>query len=193
VTKWKTGKETPLFAGAARLPTSLFAMVLIEKLTLNKARSGRNPFRMKTSKLLLLCLLAAPILRAQDFSFTYDHFALEVQDLQKVGDYYARVFMMEEIPHPSEPTGFRWFRIRGNTQLHLIGKDTVPVEDRKSEHLCLSVSDMDAFIAHLEKSRIPYWDWPGEPGSVTLRADGVRQIYLKDPESNWIEVNTAEH
>ena len=155
--------------------------------------SGRNSPGMRFVKLSLLCLLAAPALQAQDFSFTYDHFALEVQDLQKVGNYYKEVLLLEEIPHPSEPTGFRWFRIRGNTQLHLIGKDTVPVENRKSEHLCLSVSDLDAFIDHLEKSEIPYWDWPGKLRSVTLRADGVRQIYLKDPESNWIEINTAEH
>lgn len=148
---------------------------------------------MKLVKLALLCLLSGPLGLAQEFSFTYDHFALEVQDLQKVGDYYREVLMLEEIPHPSEPTGFRWFRISGNTQLHLIGKETVPVEDRKSEHLCFSVSDLDAFIAHLEQSQVPFWDWPGKPGAVTLRADGVRQIYLKDPESNWIEINTAKH
>jgi catechol 2,3-dioxygenase-like lactoylglutathione lyase family enzyme len=141
----------------------------------------------------ILCLLAIPMLQAQEFSFTYDHFALEVADLEKVGNYYRQVLLLEEIPHPSEPTGFRWFRIRGSTQLHLIGKETVPEEDRKSEHLCLSVSDMDAFIAHLEESGVPYWDWPGKLRSVTLRADGVRQIYLKDPENNWIEINTAKH
>jgi catechol 2,3-dioxygenase-like lactoylglutathione lyase family enzyme len=150
-------------------------------------------FYRRLLKLLLLCSFVGPLAAAQDFSFTYDHFALEVQDLQKVGDYYGKVLMLEEIPHPSEPTGFRWFRIHGNMQLHLIGKDTVPVENRKSEHLCLSVSDLDAFIAHLEKSQVPYWDWPGKKGAVTFRADGVRQIYLKDPESNWIEINTAEH
>jgi catechol 2,3-dioxygenase-like lactoylglutathione lyase family enzyme len=155
--------------------------------------TGTNFPHMMFLKHTLLCLLAVPMLQAQEFSFTYDHFALEVADLQKVGDYYRQVLLLEEIPHPSEPTGFRWFRISGNTQLHLIGKETVPVEDRKSEHLCLSVSDLDAFIAHLEKSGVPYWDWPGKLRSVTLRADGVRQIYLKDPEDNWIEINTAKH
>ena len=148
---------------------------------------------MKLVKLTLLFLLLGPPGLAQDFHFTYDHFALEVEDLQKVGDYYREVLLLQEIPHPSEPEGFRWFRINGNTQLHLIGKESVPLEDRKSEHLCLSVSDLDAFIAHLTKYKVPYWDWPGKPGAVTLRADGVRQIYLRDPEGNWIEINTAKH
>lgn len=132
-------------------------------------------------------------LRAQDHSFTFDHFALEVKDLQKVGDFYAEVLQLREIPHPSEPEGFRWFIIQGNTQLHLIRKDTVPRENRKSEHLCLSTSDLQGFIAHLKRSQTPYWDWPGTPGAVTLRADGVQQIYLKDPENNWIEINNAPH
>ena len=157
------------------------------------SRSGRKFPSMRFLKVTFLCLLAAPMLQAQDFSFTYDHFALEVGDLQTVGNYYHEVLLLEEIPHPSEPTGFRWFRIRGNTQLHLIRKDTVPIENRKSEHLCLSVSDLDAFIDHLDQSGVPYWDWPGKLRSVTLRADGVRQIYLKDPEDNWIEINTAKH
>jgi lactoylglutathione lyase len=131
--------------------------------------------------------------QGQEYSFTFDHFALEVMDLEQVGNYYKEVLQLEEIPHPSEPEGFRWFRIRGNTQLHLIGKDTIPITERKSEHLCLSVSDLGAFIDHLERSNTPFWDWPGNLGSVTLRADGVKQIYLKDPENNWIEINTASH
>ncbi|MGB5315578.1 MAG: VOC family protein [Robiginitalea sp.] len=149
-------------------------------------------FFVRCPLLLLLFALTAP-LSAQEFSFTYDHFALEVSDLKDVGDYYARVLKLREIPHPSEPEGFRWFVIQGNTQLHLIRKDTVPEENRKSEHLCLSTSDLKTFISHLEKLEIPYWDWPGTPGEITLRADGVQQIYLKDPESNWIEINDAPH
>ncbi len=142
--------------------------------------------------LILFFALTAPV-RGQEFSFTYDHFALEVHDLKSVGDYYVKVLQLREIPHPSEPEGFRWFVIQGNTQLHLIRKDTVPEENRKSEHLCLSTPDLKAFIAYLEKLQIPYWDWPGTPGAVTLRADGVQQIYLKDPENNWIEINNAPH
>lgn len=143
--------------------------------------------------LVFLCLATATPLRSQEFSFRYDHFALEVQDLKTVGDYYSEVLQLDEIPHPSEPEGFRWFVIQGNTQIHLIRKDTVPRENRKSEHLCLSTPDLNSFIDHLEKHQVPYWDWPGTPGAVTQRADGVQQIYLKDPENNWIEINNAPH
>lgn len=146
---------------------------------------------MKKFFLLLLCGLFVSTVLGQKFDFRYDHFAVVVQDLEKVGDYYAQVLGLEEIPHPSEPAGFRWFRIHGNSQVHLIRKDSVIPWSNKSEHLCLSVSDLDEFRAHLKATRTPYWDWPGKAGAVTLRADGVRQIYIKDPEGNWIEINNA--
>lgn len=133
------------------------------------------------------------MLRAQSFSFQYDHYSVTVEDLEKTGDFYVDVLKLKEIPHPSAQEGFRWFNIRGNTQLHLIGKDRVEREENKSVHLCLATQQLDAFIAHLEKNQIPYWDWPGKANSVTLRADGIRQIYVKDPENNWIEINTAVH
>ncbi len=63
----------------------------------------------------------------------------------------------------------------------------------KSVHLCLATNNLEGVIAHLKKNEVPFWDWPGEENAITLRADGVQQIYLKDPEENWIEVNTAKH
>ena len=138
-------------------------------------------------------LLGSLSLASQKFDFTYDHYALIVEDLKKTGDFYAHAMGLEEIPHPSDTVNFRWFRIRENTQLHLIRKDQVEKTESKSTHLCLSIDDLDGYIAFLEQEGIPYWDWPGNPNAVTDRADGVRQIYIRDPENNWIEINTAEH
>jgi len=130
---------------------------------------------------------------AQNFDFHYDHYSFIVQDLKKVGDFYADVLKLEEIPHPSDPDGFRWFKIRGNSQLHLIGKDTVIPQENKSVHLCLSTAKLDAFIEHLKDKKIPFWDWPGKEGAINTRADGVKQIYILDPEKNWVEINNAKH
>ena len=145
-------------------------------------------------KLLLLVLLfACGVLWSQKFDFTYDHYSFIVEDLKKTGDFYADVLGLEEIPHPSDTLNFRWFRIRGNTQVHLIRKDEVQKSESKSVHLCLAIKDLDGYIEFLESRDIPYWDWPGKINTVTHRADGVRQIYLRDPEDNWVEINTAEH
>ncbi len=132
-------------------------------------------------------------LSAQSFDFQYDHYSFIVKDLEKVGDFYADVLKLEEIPHPSASSGFRWFKVHGNAQLHLIGKDSVAMEHSKSVHLCLATQNLDEFITHLKANNITFWDWPGKENAITDRADGVKQIYIKDPENNWIEINTAEH
>ena len=144
--------------------------------------------------LVLIALLAFSFaLNAQTFNFTIDHSTLIVNDLKTTGDFYANVIGLKEIDHPTKDPGFRWFSIVGNTQLHLIYKDTVVMKKHKSSHICLSTQKLDAFIKHLEKQQISYEDWLGTKNAITLRADGVRQIYIRDPEGYWIEINDAKH
>ena len=147
---------------------------------------------MKNTVLLVL-LLSTLSLQAQSFNFQYDHYSMIVEDLTITGNFYEEVLGLKEIPHPTNAEGFRWFSIHGNTQLHLIKKETVAHATSKSVHLCLATKDLQKFISHLKNKDIPFWDWPGTKNAITNRADGVQQIYLKDPEGNWVEINTAEH
>ena len=133
------------------------------------------------------------ISNAQKFDFTIDHTTLIVNDLKTTGDFYQTVIGLKEIDHPTKDPGFRWFSIQGNTQLHLIYKEDVVMKKHKSSHVCLSTSQLDAFIKNLVENKIPYEDWPGTKGAVTLRADGIKQIYITDPEGYWIEINDAKH
>ena len=143
----------------------------------------------------LFLLLSFFILQtnAQDFDFQIDHSSLIVNNLDTTADFYSNILKLKEIPHPDKAPGFRWFQVQGNSQLHLIYKDTVVMKKHKSMHLCLSTPNLETFIKHLEDNNIEYEDWPGTKGAVTLRSDGVRQIYLTDPEGYWIEVNNAKH
>ncbi|WP_223826539.1 VOC family protein [Flagellimonas sp. S3867] len=126
-------------------------------------------------------------------NFVFDHQSLVVTNLMKTGDFYKEVFGFEEIPHPENKPGFRWFNMYGNSQLHLIKKDFAAFEKNKSMHLCLAVKDLERFIERLVSKNIDFYDWPGNKSAVTDRADGVKQIYIQDPEGYWIEVNTAKH
>ena len=143
----------------------------------------------------LFLLLSFFILQtnAQDFDFQIDHSSLIVNNLDTTADFYSNILKLKEIPHPDKAPGFRWFQVQGNSQLHLIYKDTLVMKKHKSMHLCLSTPNLETFIKHLEDNDIEYEDWPGTKGAVTLRTDGVRQIYLTDPEGYWIEVNNAKH
>jgi len=142
--------------------------------------------------LLLLSLLSTGFYGvSQSFAFKIDHYSMIVEDLSLTGDFYEKVLGLQDIPHPANAEGFRWFSIDGESQLHLIRKDVVAKERNKSVHLCLSTADLPAFISYLNKEEIPFWDWPGKLGAVSNREDGVQQIYLQDPEGNWVEINNA--
>jgi lactoylglutathione lyase len=36
---------------------------------------------------------------------------------------------------------------------------------------------------------VRYGSWKGEAGQFTPRPDGVKQVYLQDPDGFWLEVN----
>lgn len=142
---------------------------------------------------LILLVFIVNISNAQKFNFTIDHTTLIVNDLKTEGDFYKNIIGLKEIDHPTKDPGFRWFSLQGKTQLHLIYKEDVVMKKHKSSHLCLSTSQLDAFIQNLEENNISYEDWPGVKSVITLRADGVRQIYITDPEGYWIEINDSKH
>ncbi|MEY8020144.1 VOC family protein [Muriicola sp. SD30] len=142
--------------------------------------------------IIMLALLCIPLVgHSQSFSYRIDHYSMVVTDLEETGNFYANILGLQDIPHPSNAAGFRWFSIDGTAQLHLIKKDKVEKNRSKSEHLCLSISNLDEFIAYLKDTNVSYWDWEGTKGAVSVRGDGVRQIYLLDPEGNWVEINNA--
>ena len=58
-------------------------------------------------------------------------------------------------------------------------------------HFALTISDFDTFIKSLDARKIAYSDWPGMPGKINLRADGIKQVYFQDPDGYWIEVNSV--
>lgn len=125
------------------------------------------------------------------FRVMYDHTALHVADLDAAVAFYRDVFGLPEIAAPGDPAVIRWLSLGGDDQIHLIDFDgDVPPTD-KAVHLALAVTDLDAFVAHLDRLGVAYSDWPGAAGVVSLRPDGVRQVYVQDPDGYWVEVNTA--
>lgn len=148
---------------------------------------------MKNLLGLLLLTTSFQILLAQKFEFQFDHQSIVVNDVNASADFYGNILGLKETPHPDNPPTIRWFIVNGNSHIHLIQKNAVPFEKDKSMHLCFATQDLDGVISHLKKNDITYWDWPGKKNAVTTRTDGVRQIYVQDPDGYWIEINTAKH
>ena len=138
--------------------------------------------------LLLLCLAPAARLFSQIRPQT-NHTALYVKDLKKSVDFYKNVMNLEEIPEPFHDGKHVWFRTGPHSQLHVIqGAKEVTAHDINI-HLAYSVPDLAAFAQHLEQLHVKYGDWNGSSTNPTKRPDGIKQVYLQDPDNFWIEVN----
>lgn len=117
-----------------------------------------------------------------------NHIALYVADLQTSTRFYQEVIGLDTIPEPFHDGRHTWFSI-GQGHLHVISGATATTEHNKNSHLCFSVKSMPAFITNLQKHKIAYESWAGEKNGITKRVDGIQQVYFKDPDGYWIEVN----
>ncbi len=118
-----------------------------------------------------------------------NHIALHVNKLDISTRFYENILQLKQIPEPFKDGLHTWFAIGGNAQLHLIEGAAELKIYNKYNHLCFSVEDFGDFVANLEAHQIDYTNWPGDAKTPTVRADGVKQVYFKDPDGHWIEVN----
>lgn len=120
---------------------------------------------------------------------TINHIALYVFDIKKSAAFYKDIMQFEEIPEPFHDGKHVWFRIGKHSQLHIIEGAKEVKEQDKNSHLAYNVKSLQKFIDHLEKNKVKYASWNGESKTPTSRPDGVKQVYLQDPDNFWIEVN----
>ncbi len=141
--------------------------------------------------LFLIVFTFFGIVKAQNTNFTFNHIALSVKDVEQSATFYKKVLQLQEITNKTKMDGIRWFSLGEGKELHLMSLLKEPVTINKAVHFALTTSNFDAFVKTLETKNIPYSDWPGTPNKVNLRADGIKQIYLQDPNGYWIEVNSV--
>jgi lactoylglutathione lyase len=121
---------------------------------------------------------------------SFNHLALHVADLPASVAFYSDVLGLQEIP--SAATGVRWLSLGKGVALHLISGRTAPVADVRSVHLALAGDNLGPILQRLRERHIPWSDSAGTLGAVEHgRSDGILQIYLRDPDGYWVEVNDA--
>lgn len=121
-----------------------------------------------------------------------NHIAIYVADLKSASDFYESLFNLPIIPEPFKDGKHTWFSLGNAGHLHIIQGDDSKATFNKNNHLCFSVSSIDDFIQKLNKKGIKFEDWAGKVGAINLRVDGVKQIYFKDLDNHWLEVNDAK-
>lgn len=144
----------------------------------------KKPFLTLT---LILFLIITSNLMAQQSKIT--HIAVYVKELKRSTDFYKNIFQFPEIEEPFKDGLHAWLDIGNTLSLHIIEAPWEPVTINKINHICFSVTDMDLIIANLKKHGVEYEDWPGNKNKVNIRPDGIKQIYIRDPDGYWIEIN----
>jgi lactoylglutathione lyase len=128
---------------------------------------------------------------APSSAVSVDHVALHVADLEASAAFYSGVFGLQEIPAAAK--GRRWFSLGKGVALHLLGGRSDPVADDRSVHVALTSDNLEPILQRLRDRGIAWSDFAGSPGAVSSgRSDGVRQIFLRDPDGYWVELNDAQ-
>jgi lactoylglutathione lyase len=147
-------------------------------------------------RLLVVLLVVAAgwvpaVAQSQAPTLTFNHAAICVRDLKSSTDFYKQVLALPEIPNPFNDGRHTWLSIGPQLQMHII-QGTCTLTPEKNVHVCFSTASVPEFAKRLDKQSVAYSNLQGQRGQVTLRADGVRQLYLQDPDGYWIEINDAK-
>jgi len=121
-----------------------------------------------------------------------NHIAFYVLNLKTSTDFYRNIIGLDTIPEPFHDGHHTWFLIGPKSHLHIISGATEKTSHDKNTHLCFTVPSVEAFLPVLKKNNIPYENWAGEKTAITLRVDGVKQVYFQDPDGYWLEINDAK-
>ncbi len=123
---------------------------------------------------------------------TINHVAIYVVDIQKTADFYINTIGLDTIPEPFHDGKHIWLKVGPAVAMHIIQGAPAKKEYYKNQHTCFSVASVDAFTAILRNKNMTWEDREGVKNAVTTRVDGVKQIWLQDPDGYWVEINDAK-
>jgi lactoylglutathione lyase len=139
---------------------------------------------------IIICMTTAKAQTNQPRA-SLNHIALYVVDLKASSEFYQKIVGLDTIPEPFHDGRHTWFSVGPKSHLHIISGAKEKISHDKNSHLCFSVASVTDFIEVLKQNKVPFENWAGEKGIFNTRVDGVKQIYFKDPDGYWVEINDA--
>jgi len=120
-----------------------------------------------------------------------DHIVLTVQDIETTCEFYSRVLGMRIVAFGADRIALAFGAQKIN--LHQAGREFEPKANCPmpgSADICLIAAvPLAQVIAHLEVCGIPIIEGP----TTRTGAEGpIQSVYLRDPDSNLIEVSTYD-
>jgi lactoylglutathione lyase len=121
---------------------------------------------------------------------TLDHVALHVADVETSVRFYTEALGLKEIP--AQFLGRRWIAIGQNGAIHITGGRKTPVAEDDDVHFAIAMNSLDPLMARLKAHGVIWVGSDDKPyGVSSSRLDGVHQIYFKDPDGYWVEINDS--
>ena len=121
-----------------------------------------------------------------------DHVSLFVGDRDASARFYGDVLGLTEIENKTGRPHIRWFGLGAGRSIHLIsGAGGEEVRRPRSTHFALATSDFQPMLKRLRDAGVRYEGLSGVAGEVSVRGDGVQQVYFQDPDGHWVEINDA--
>ena len=156
-----------------------------------------NPFRSAFTSLLtiftfLALLTSSPTLAQTKPKALLNHVAIYVVDLEKTRSFYDEMFQLDTLPEPFHDGKHIWYSIAPGVAMHVIQGADKPKEYFLNQHTCFSVPSVEIFVEKLKARKSNWYNSKGVKDLVTTRVDGVKQIWVTDPDGYWIEVNDAK-
>jgi lysophospholipase L1-like esterase/catechol 2,3-dioxygenase-like lactoylglutathione lyase family enzyme len=119
----------------------------------------------------------------------FDHTTVYVVDLERSAAFYKNILQLQQIPEPFHDGKHVWLRIGTHSQLHVVSGAAKIMPHDINIHLAFKVPSLADFMKHLDQLQVKYGNWQGAQGLSQDRPDGIKQIYMQDPDGYWIEVN----
>ena len=147
---------------------------------------------MKKILVFFIALFVTLICNSQSGSKArINHTAIYVKDVKASASFYQNIIGLDTISEPFHDGLHAWFKTGMGIALHIIQGAEVKKDYYKNQHTCFSMSSVEIFTELLKKKNILWEDRDGTKMAVTKRIDGVKQIWLQDPDGYWVEINDA--
>lgn len=113
---------------------------------------------------------------------SFNHVALQISDVETSRVFYAQILDLQELKAADFDYPVIWFDLGEGRELHLIArkpeKEFTPV---RSNHFALEVSDVKLAERILQENKVNIFP-------IKSRPDGALQLFLNDPDGNFIEL-----
>ena len=147
---------------------------------------------MKKVTLIFICVFGIIFSIRSQGNMKFDHQALPVNNLKITGDFYRDILGFKDIPTlVGTKYTHRWLANYEGKEIHLIFSDEEIQKTPKQIHMAFSPLDFENFVDHLKKNKVVYTNYKLEKGVIQKRKDGIKQIWISDPQGYWIEINST--